>query len=153
MISLTNFAMDDAVAALAVANTPHFLARKLKEAAAARSLAQSKSSQDIQKAFQLALKAKPKSMEEAVWPYLLLAALHYQGKRSFLLTTAKGGCSQDYFWLSQVADIFSQTPAATNETLFVQEPKFTASKEATNKDNGGSALKSFPVNRTEIRGS
>jgi hypothetical protein len=94
--------LTSASAVYAVSNSPLFLLRKLRADAAPRAIASSASKEEILTKLEASLSIKPKSLEEAVLPYVLLVALSQMNDVSSL-EKASGFRALYHDWFTYVA--------------------------------------------------
>lgn len=97
-----DFDLSQASESYLLANTPLFLIRKLQTDPIVQDISRSFSSKDILDALKISLRRYPSSIEEAVWPYLLVTALFLNGNTSDLQEAA-GLTATNSKWYNYVA--------------------------------------------------
>ena len=96
----------------AVSDAPLFLLRKLQADAAAREISSSLSVDEILDELKTSLQTKPRTLREAVEPYVLLVAL--QKKRNIdALKTAATLNAPYHDWFTYLSDVLLQTFTST----------------------------------------
>jgi hypothetical protein len=92
----------------AVSNVPLFLLRRLQADAAPRTVAASWTADEILDALQRALREKPQTLSDTVWPYVLLVAL--EQKRDLAKLKSAASLAAPYHdWFSYLAAVLVQT--------------------------------------------
>jgi hypothetical protein len=100
--------LSEASANFLVANTPLFLARKLRSDNAIYLFSRSASASDIFDTLADAISKRPQTVEDAVLPYALLVALSLKPERNFLQNAARLNF-QYSDWFKYIADYFLQS--------------------------------------------
>lgn len=85
---MSDFAFDlsQAETALAVANTPEFLERKLRSDPAVKDLLLRYGGEELRRKLSAVLRRKPKNLSEAVQPYAFLVAMSFDADKRPLLS-------------------------------------------------------------------
>src|SRR6516164_770353 len=97
-----DFDLTQASESYLLANTPLFLIRRLQSDPVVHHLSRSFSSTEILDTLKISLESDPVSLEEAVWPYVLVTALFLNG--NFVdLQEAAGLTSAKFKWYGWVA--------------------------------------------------
>jgi hypothetical protein len=106
-----------AEAVYAISNVPLFLLRKLQSDAAPRQISVSLSTDEILDELKDALQSKPRTLREAVEPYVLLVALS-QKRDISALNEATRLSALHYDWFSYLANCLVQTFIPSQRILF-----------------------------------
>lgn len=128
----------EAEAAYAIANAPMFLVRKLGADSAASQIESEFSAEDILKAIEDAVKRKPKSVRDAVLPYVLAVALSKKSDASFLHKATKIK-APSHEWFDYVVHVLEKTYQSTS-SLIVKVP--AGWSDATNQNSDQSTTNS-----------
>lgn len=110
----SNIDFKSAADAYAVANTPLFLLRKLREDSAVAELASRFSGECILTALAESLKEKPKTLEEYVQPYAYLTALSMVPDRSFLDRAVSLDGSGSWEWFRYLHRVLAESDLPTS---------------------------------------
>ena len=118
MKSIKSHGFADAKAYFAIANTPLFLLHKLKTDPQVRRFASATSDRELLRNLKSAIRRKPKDLNEAVQPYVLLVALSMKENISSLAqaSTLKADL---YDWYSVIAEALVQTYNPTSVATVV----------------------------------
>jgi hypothetical protein len=107
--------LGQAVQAFALANTPLYLLRKLREDPALQEIGRQFSGEQILVALEEALKQEPKSLLDFAKPYAYLVALSFKADGKPLSEAAKLPNTNKWEWFAYIQAVLTQTlvPTAT----------------------------------------
>ena len=102
-----------AESSFAVANTPMFLIRKLRADPAVQELGSSHRSEEILRAIEAAVGTKPRTLLDAVRPYVYLVALSFDRDVSYLVRASQ--IRAPYFdWYEYIAQVLREAHKTTS---------------------------------------
>lgn len=121
MTSLDNISLERAEASFAVANTPLFLLRRLQSDSAVQDITNSGiGGSTILRALKKAIRLKPRTLHDAVRPYVYLVALSQNRDVSYLEEASRLD-AQHFDWFGYIASVLMETYRPTSvETVYVQ---------------------------------
>jgi hypothetical protein len=100
-----------------VANTPHYLLRRLRGNPIVRTLTQSLSPEELASAYRASVHKSPDSFRELVVPYICIVAIATTGRMDLLKELEGVSINSGYKWLRQIVEIVIETfrPTITKE--------------------------------------
>jgi hypothetical protein len=123
--------LSNAVQAFAAANTPLYLLKKLRSDPGVHHVSRSFESNEIIHALKGALRVKPKTFKQAVFPYVLLLALANQGDLARLRETEKIAAPA-FKWFGYLRDVLiQQFRPASRQTLSIEQSTIPQASIAT----------------------
>src|ERR1700679_871601 len=93
----------------AIANTPHFLIRGLRQDATVQNIASSISSKEIFDTLREAMNSDPQTLEDYVRPYVYVTALSIKADYAFLNALPSLPNQQKWDWLEYVIKLSLET--------------------------------------------
>jgi hypothetical protein len=138
-MTLSDFDLTTAGSIYAVSNSPLFLFRKLKADAAAQAISRSLTRDQIVTEIERALTQKPEHLNQAVEPYVLLAALQMKPECKVALEAVATLPAPYHDWFHYLAEISLQTLSSTS-TRWFQVPAQSSQVLRTGSSAANNAL-------------
>lgn len=113
----------EAVQVYALANTPLYLIRKLKEDANIQSLSRQFSGEELLTALEGSLRKNPQTLEDYVRPYSYLVALALLPKDTYLRDAAKLPNAAKWEWYPYVQSVLMETFTPTQRLTIQAKPR------------------------------
>lgn len=127
--------LSEASASYAVANTPLFLIRKIREDSSAVYIANNFSGDQILSALRMALEHEPTDICDYVRPYVYLVALSMKDTDSYLRCAADLPMARKWDWYCYVSLALLQAYAPTTQiAVQVSTPVINATASTTSSD-------------------
>jgi hypothetical protein len=111
--NIWEFNLDQAALAYAVANTPLFLLRKLREDPLTREISSSFSGDTLFTELQNALKHRPESLQDYVRPYVYLVALSMKQEDRWLRDAVRIPSVESWNWFRYLQHVLLETYVPT----------------------------------------
>lgn len=129
--------------AFAVANTPLFLLRKLKDDADVQQVSREFNGAQLISLLESSLRYRPKTIRDAVLPFIFLVALSFKEDKKFLdatITIARGYPDE---WFDYLRSVLIQTYRSTQfSTLVPNQPR---PKGPSSKDSSATSSMTFKL--------
>jgi hypothetical protein len=122
MTSFEEATLTQAAEMYAVANTPLFLVRKLREDSAASEISASFDGATILEELKKALLSAPRTPDEYVRPYVYLVALAQKSDNQFLQQALSLAGHERWDWFDYIASVLLETHVATGNQEVIAAP-------------------------------
>jgi hypothetical protein len=117
MKKLGDIDLRHACRAYAIANTPLFLLRKLRDDESIREISRAISGEEILNHIKKVLECEPKDLYEQVIPYALLVALSQKSDDKYLRMSLDIRAAPTWRWFDYIRGVLIETYSSTSESI------------------------------------